>query len=235
MAKQVGPIYLERTIDNLIFYKMDGEYYVRMVPSFPDIKRSPRFRGTMRSARRMGRASKIGAALYAALPEGLKQFDKYRALTGEAFHLLKQGRTDEEALEILWLRQKDLIERGCAIASAVYEGLGISFRQPWMLWAFAEEAIEMIKAGKTDKEVLAVLWKTYAAEFETGYSEEAAFIYKNEQRLNVFFIQHLTTVPVLSPVLVLPGGSMTEERCRAGPAGHGNARQRGQRRILAPA
>jgi len=182
MAKQVGPIFLERTIGNIIFYKMDGNYYVRMKPSFPDIKRSPRFRGTMQSARRMGRASKIGAALYAALPEGLKQFDKYKALTGEAFRLLKWGKTDAEALEIIWLQQKDLVERGCAIAATVYDGLGASFRQLWMLWAFAEEAMEMIKAGKTDEDVLAVLWKTYAAEFETGYREEDTFRYKNRRR-----------------------------------------------------
>jgi len=178
MAKQVGPIFLERTIDNLIFYKMDGKYYVRMVPSFPDIRRSPRFRGTMRSAWRMGRASRIGAALYAALPGGLKQFSQYRVLTGAAFHLLKAGKTDEEALSLLWARQKDLVERGCAIAATVYEGLAVHFRREWMLWAFAEEAMAMLEEGKPDEAVLAVLWKLYASEFEAGYREEGVFIHE---------------------------------------------------------
>ncbi len=175
MAKQAGPIYLERTIDDLIFYKMDGQYYVRMKPSLPDIRRSPRFRGTMRSARRMGRASKISAALYAALPEGLKQFGQYRVLTGEAFHLLKAGKTAEEALALLWVRQKDLVERGCAIAAMVYDGLGMAFRREWMLWAFAEEAMQLLKAGKRDEEALALLLQCYATEFADGYREETAF------------------------------------------------------------
>src|SRR5262245_38904701 len=119
MAKQVGPIFLVRTIGNIIFYKMNGEYYARMKPTFPDIRKSRRFRGTMRSAKRMGRASKIGAALYKVLPEGLKHFDQYRVLTGKAFHLLKAGQTDEQALQQLWDWQKDLVERGCAIAATV--------------------------------------------------------------------------------------------------------------------
>ena len=117
----------------------------------------------------------MGAALYAALPEGLKQFDKYRALTGEVFHLLKAGKTEEEALELLWVRQKDLVERGCAIAATVYEGLGMAFRQEWMLWAFADEAMEIISPGKGDEEVLALLWNIYAAEFASGYKEEIVF------------------------------------------------------------
>jgi hypothetical protein len=178
MAKQVGPIFLVRTIDNLIFYKMDGKYYVRMKPCFPDIRRSPRFRGTMKSARRMGRASRIGAALYAELPGGLKQFSQYRVLTGAAFLLLKTGKTEEEALELLWARQKDLVERGCAIAATVYEGLAMHFRREWMLWAYAEEAMAMIEEGKPDEAVLAVLWKLYASEFEEGYREEGVFLHE---------------------------------------------------------
>jgi len=52
----------------------------------------------MQSARRMGRASRVAAALYAELPGGLKQFSQYRVLTGAAFLLLKTGKTEEEAL-----------------------------------------------------------------------------------------------------------------------------------------
>jgi hypothetical protein len=124
----------------------------------------------------MGRASKIGSALYAALPVGLKEFSRYRVLTGQAFHLLRAGKTDAEALELLWVRQKDLVERGCAIAAAVYEGLGVGFRREWMLWAFAEEAMAMIEEGKADAAVLAVLWQVYAAEFEEICTEKEAIV-----------------------------------------------------------
>ena len=211
MAKQVGPIFLERTIDNIIFYKMDGKYYVRMVPGFPDIRRSPRFRGTMRSARRMGRASKIGAALYAELPGGLKQFSQYRVLTGAAFHLLKAGKTEEEALALLWARQKDLVERGCAIAATVYEGLGVGFRREWMLWAFAEEAMAMLEAGKPDEAVLAVMWKVYASEFEVGYREESVLVHELPE-VEGKAIRRKRDVEVGSEMLVLGDGRIVDSR-----------------------
>ena len=220
MAKQAGPIFLERTIDNLIFYKMDGKYYVRLAPVFPDIKRSPRFRGTMRSARRMGRASKIGAALYAALPRGLKQFNRYRELTGKAFYLLKAGKADAEALELLWTRQKELVESGTAIAATVYEGLEAGFRREWMLWAFAEEAMAMIEAGKADEAVLAVLWKLYASEFEGGYKEEGSFLHELplvEEKA----IRRKRDIALRNRMVVLADGHIllegAQERWRVGP------------------
>lgn len=177
MGKQRGPIFLERTIGPLIFYKRNGHYYVRIKPRMPNVRKDRRFRATMRSAGCMARASKIGSALYAVLPEGLKQFKRYRAWTGEAYRLLKAGQTDEQALEVLWGRLKDLIERSCAIAMAVYDGLGTGFRQEWMLWSFAAEAMEMIKEGRFDEDVLTALWTVYAGEFESGYREEKAFVH----------------------------------------------------------
>jgi len=74
--------------------------------------------------------------------------------------------------------QKDLVERGCAIAATVYEGLAAHFRREWMLWAFAEEAMAMIEEDKPDEAVLAVLWKLYASEFEAGYREEGVFLHE---------------------------------------------------------
>ena len=177
MGIQRGPIYIVRTIAMLVFYKRLGHYYVRMKPRMPDVRKDKRFLGTMRSAGRMAIASKIGSALYAILPEGLKQFKRYRALTGEAYHLLKAGKTDQQAMELLWTRLKDLTERSCAIAMTVYDGLGAGFRREWMLWAFAEEAMEMIKEGRPDQEVLASLWSVYAGEFQNGYREEKAFVH----------------------------------------------------------
>ena len=211
MAKQVGPIFLVRTIDDLIFYKMDGKYYVRMKPSFPDIRRSPRFRGTMRSARRMGRASEIGAALYAELPGGLKQFSQYRVLTGVAFRLLKAGKTEEEVLTLLWARQKDLVERGCAIAATVYEGLGVAFRREWMLWAFAEEAMAMLEEGKPDEAVLAVLWKLYASEFEVGYRSEGVFIHELPL-VEEEAIRRKRDIEMRSEMVVLADGQIIDTR-----------------------
>jgi len=211
MAKQAGPLFLERTIDNLIFYKMDGQYYVRMKPSFPNIRRSPRFRGTMQSARRMGRASRIGSVLYAALPKGLKQFNKYRALTGEAFYLLKAGKTDAEALAVLLARQKDLVERGCAIAAMVYDGLAEHFRREWMLWAYAEEAMVMVTEGKPDEAVQAVLWKLYACEFDVGYKEEISFLHALPLVAEKV-IKRKRAIELRSRIVVLADGQIVDSR-----------------------
>ena len=114
MGIQVGPIYLERTIDGVCFYKMNGKYYVRMKSSLTgkQVKTSRRFVRTMQSAGRMARGSKIAAAIYKALPVGMKEFSLYRALVGEAVLLLKAGKTDEEAWLVLWERYLAEYEAG---------------------------------------------------------------------------------------------------------------------------
>lgn len=114
MGKQVGPIYLERTIDDVCFYKMNGEYYVRMKSSLTgkQVKTGKRFVRTMQSAGRMARGSKIAAGIYKALPVEIKEFSLYRALVGEAVLLLKAGKTDEEARLVLWERYLAEFEEG---------------------------------------------------------------------------------------------------------------------------
>jgi hypothetical protein len=105
MAKQVGHILLERrTIGDLVFYKMDGQHYVRLKSSLTGkrVKTSPRFRRTMFYASLMGRASKIGSLIYKALPENWRQFWMYRAFTGEALTMLKEGKNEEEIKNFLW-------------------------------------------------------------------------------------------------------------------------------------
>ncbi|HSC38532.1 MAG TPA: hypothetical protein VLD19_11685 [Chitinophagaceae bacterium] len=183
MARQVGPIYLTRTIDGVIFYKMAGKYYVRMAPCFPDIRRSPRFAGTMQSARRMGRASKIGAYLYAALRIDHKHFGMYRVLVGEAAMLLKTGLEDQEVLERVRLQGWKLLAQSGQIAAAVYGFLPDYFRRLWMLAAYEEEAREMLKAGKGFDEVFRQMWDVYASEFMPGYREEADFEYADDDDL----------------------------------------------------
>jgi hypothetical protein len=91
MAKQCGPVYFEKTWDDLVFYKLCGEYYARVKSTLTAkrVKTSAEFARTMYSANRMARASKIGSAIYRALPPGWRQFWMYRSFTGEAFLMLK--------------------------------------------------------------------------------------------------------------------------------------------------
>jgi hypothetical protein len=105
MAKQCGPVYFEKTWDDLVFYKLCGEYYARVKSTLTAkrVKTSTEFARTMYSANRMARASKIGSAIYQALPPGWRQFWMYRSFTGEAFLILKtELYTTEEVEQILW-------------------------------------------------------------------------------------------------------------------------------------
>ena len=106
MAKQIaGLCRLEGTFDQLTFYKMDGQYYVRIKSSLSSkrVKTAPEFRYTMLLAGLMARASKIGAAIYKALPPGWRQHWMYRSFTGEALLLLKHNPyTDEQVKQLLW-------------------------------------------------------------------------------------------------------------------------------------
>ena len=106
MAQQIaGLCFLEGTFDQLTFYKMEGKYYCRVKSSLTSqrVKTAPEFRWTMALARLMGRASKIGSAIYQALPPNWRQFWMYRSFTGEAYTiLLHSSLTDEEVKQILW-------------------------------------------------------------------------------------------------------------------------------------
>ena len=106
MAKQIaGLCFLEGTFDDLTFYKMDGQYYVRVKSSLSSkrVKTSPEFKWTMINARLLARASKIGSAIYKALPPGWRQFWMFRSFTGEAFTLLKKNPyTDDQVMQLLW-------------------------------------------------------------------------------------------------------------------------------------
>lgn len=93
MAKQIGPLFFTGCMGDLCFYKLDGQYYVRMKSSLSGkrVKKDPRFRLTMLYAGLMGQASKIASAVYRVLPDDKRQHALYRVLTGEALCLLKKG------------------------------------------------------------------------------------------------------------------------------------------------
>jgi len=106
MAKQEGPYFLNRTIGNLCFYYMEGCFYARKKSSLTakKVKTSPRYLRTMEYAQRMACSSKIGSAVFKALPEWFKASWMYRAFVGEAMGMFKQGMVYEEVLAVLWER-----------------------------------------------------------------------------------------------------------------------------------
>jgi hypothetical protein len=68
------------------------------------VKKSKAFKNTMAFAGLLKRASVIASKVYKALPEHWKEFWMYRSFVGEAMGMLKVGKTDEEALKVLWER-----------------------------------------------------------------------------------------------------------------------------------
>ena len=114
MARQTGPVFLQGLYGNACFYYAQGEWRVRQKSTLTGkrVKTSKRFALTMVYAGLMGRSSTIASVIYKALPVHWKQFWMYRAFVGEAMDMLKEGKTDAEAQEILWQRYLAEFEAG---------------------------------------------------------------------------------------------------------------------------
>lgn len=92
MAKQAGPEYYTGTIGMACFYKMRGEYYVRLKSSLTGrrVKKDPAFRRTMENANILGEASRIASAVYRSVASAEKCQALYRRMTGIAMRMLKE-------------------------------------------------------------------------------------------------------------------------------------------------
>lgn len=104
MKKRERIILFTGTIGPICFYLSGGRLLGRAVSSLTGkrVMKDPKFRRTMENAGVLGRASRIGSFVYGELPKTFRQFWMYRAFTGEAIQLLREGKTDEEAKHILW-------------------------------------------------------------------------------------------------------------------------------------
>lgn len=104
MAQQLGPLFFECTWDDLTFYKMDGKYYVRKKSRLTRQKvlTHKAFRKTRYYANLLGIASQIASSIYSDLPLHWRQFWMFRSFTGEAFSLMEEGLSPQEAYTYLW-------------------------------------------------------------------------------------------------------------------------------------
>lgn len=93
MARQVGAFKLTGTIDNLVFYCMEGQYYVRTKSSI-DGKRfwkDKAFAGSRKSVGLLGAASALASQLYRLLPKERKSRELFREITGKVKLHLASG------------------------------------------------------------------------------------------------------------------------------------------------
>ena len=103
MAKQCGPIPIVGTVGNLTYYKMMGEFYVRMKTSLDRkrIKRDPAFARFRAHGQLFGQASRIASNLYRMLPKEERQHGRFGLLTIEVKNLLAQGYTAEQIVQMV--------------------------------------------------------------------------------------------------------------------------------------
>ena len=103
MARQAGPLYLTGTIDDITFYKMEGEYFARKKSSLDrrQFRTDPRFARSRQAAHTFGEASQLASAIYGQLPKEARGKGVVNRLTGQVGKLLRKGHTPEEVKTIL--------------------------------------------------------------------------------------------------------------------------------------
>ena len=107
MARQAGPIFLEGTLDDITFYKMDGVYYARMKSRLTRgrVLKSPRFALTRMHANQLAEASRIASLVYRQIPKEEKSIKLFRSIVGKAKVMLSEGKEKEEVLEALLIKE----------------------------------------------------------------------------------------------------------------------------------
>src|SRR6476620_2885149 len=103
MARQAGPLFFTGTIDDITFYKMEGQYLARKKSSLNrrQFRTDPRCARSRQSAAAFGEASKLASEIYWQLPKEQRGKGVVNQLTAQIGHLLKEGKTAEEIQELL--------------------------------------------------------------------------------------------------------------------------------------
>src|SRR5688572_17375134 len=153
-----------RTMDNLTFYLWEGQQFVRKKSSLTarKVKTSPRFERTRYYAGLMAQASQIGSSLFRSLPVRWRQSWMYRTFTGEAVKLLKEGKTVEEAKEILWAMYVKEVVEAAGARQLIMES------KP----AYARASTDTKKRSYTKRDTLYWLRKTAKAEKRKCWKEK---------------------------------------------------------------
>jgi hypothetical protein len=113
MAKQAGDIFIEGTIDDLTFCKMNGKYYVRMKNSLTKKKfwKHKAFERSRESCKRFSEGNKLASKVYRMIEENKKDYKLFCFLKKKAILLLKEGKClqESEAVLIDYLRAFKII------------------------------------------------------------------------------------------------------------------------------
>lgn len=116
MARQIGPIKITGTIDDVTFYRMDGVYYARMKSSLTGkkVKTHPHFALTRMYAKWLGEASKLASQVYRGLREEERRYEVFCGMKKLAHKRVKEGVEREMILgelEEVFFNRKERKER----------------------------------------------------------------------------------------------------------------------------
>jgi len=115
MAKQVGTLFIEGTIDDLTYYKMEGNYYVRMKSSLTSKKfwKSKTFERSRESCRRFSEGNKLASRLYSMLEKERRVYSLFCFLKRRAILLFKEGKSliQSEAVLMDYLHEFGLFDK----------------------------------------------------------------------------------------------------------------------------
>ena len=115
MAKQAGNIFIEGTLDDLTFYKMDGVYYVRMKSSLTGKKfwKHQAFERSRESCKRFSEGNRLASRLYRMIEKEKRAYKLFCFLKKRAILFLKEGKNLLQAEELLigYLQDFGLIEK----------------------------------------------------------------------------------------------------------------------------
>lgn len=103
MAKQAGAYRFIGTVDELSFYKMNEEYYVRLKSSLTGKRfwKDRAFEGSRRSCNRFGEGNRLASKLYKMIEEDKRVYPLFCFLKRRAILLLKEGVSVDEAEKVL--------------------------------------------------------------------------------------------------------------------------------------
>lgn len=169
MAKQHGPLFITGTVSGICFYQMDGKYYARRKSSLSRkrVKRDPAFARTMAYANLMGRASRLAAEVYRELPRAQREHALYRAMTGQALKLLKQGVNEAAVQEQLRAgRAKTAVQvkatlRQAPVLSPGHSGLKAKVKTVWTSSGKGKVVTEFMQGVDRIKEQPAACGRTW--------------------------------------------------------------------------
>jgi hypothetical protein len=103
MAKQAGDYFIEGTVDDLTYYKMEGKYYVKMKSSLTGKKfwKNKTFERSRESCKRFSEGNRLASQLYRMIKKEKRQYKLFCFLKKRSIMLLKEGESLIEVEEIL--------------------------------------------------------------------------------------------------------------------------------------